>query len=179
MWQEHQSRLHAPIPAHVNLEIVFDLLAQYTYDLPKPQFLFPFCDLQTSTFPCPLLKTCCYLSPLVPESPAPMQSLCPSAPAPPAPLFLLPTAQFLSCVSLPTTDPSPPIFCPAFIRLCTLPLLSQRSHGAAHLSASPPDIQCGQRPGTGGFGGDFGGSTRSPLQLKLLSPLTFLLCCVL
>lgn len=41
-------------------------------------------------------------------------------------------------------------------------MLSQRNRGAAHLSASPADIQCGQRPGAGGLGGILEGALALP-----------------
>lgn len=74
-----------------------------------------------------------------------MPSLCPSAPARHAP-----RQPRCSCCPQPNSSPAhpgppptcpPAIFCPAFTRLRTLPLLSQWYHGAAQLSASPIDTQ--------------------------------------
>lgn len=127
---------------------------------------------------------CSGLSPLISGSPAPMQSLCPSAPAQHVPHQPHCSAAHSSMPRLcipALRRPVPPLFsCPAFIRLCTLPLLSQQNHGAAHLSASPADVQCGQRAGAGGFWGGFWRErSLSPPAQVIVSPRFPLARCTL
>lgn len=87
---------------------------------------------KTPAFLCPLLKTCsCSRPPCpgVPGSHAVPLSVCTCPPcAPPAPLFLLPTAQFLTCASRPSADLSPRYFLPCFY---------QAAHTAFALSVVP------------------------------------------
>ena len=67
--------------------------------------------------------------PGVPSSHAVPLSVCTCpACAPPAPLFLLPTAQFLASASRPSADPAPPYFLPCFY---------QAVHAAFALSVEP------------------------------------------
>lgn len=152
------------------LKTGFDLLAQYTSNVPKPQFLSPFCHLQTPTFLCPRLKT--VLSSQPPRPGVPISHAVPlSLRTRPAcvPLSPLPAAQFLARVSPllpPPTHVPPLIFC---LGLCTLPRLSQHSHRDDNISASPADTACGQSPGAGGFGGAFRRerSLSPPVQVSL------------
>lgn len=129
---------------------------------------------KTPAFLCPLLKTCsCSRPPCpgVPGSHAVPLSVCTCPPcAPPAPLFLLPTAQFLTCASRPSADLSPRYFLPCFY---------QAAHTAFALSVVPRgcSVVCfaHRHPALEVLGGISEGALAFPSGSKLLSPLAFLL----